>query len=115
MAQAIHRLKEQIAHVRVDKDRAVRDAMARALDCDQHGADLRVTQEQVHYFSTLTERHDQARRVLVGGLFQIDEFVRGLQQRITVGGSVPTVEQVIDILLKASKRLHAAHDRAWKK
>lgn len=47
LVREIHALRDQVAHVRVDADRKVREASARALDCADHGRTIADLEAQV--------------------------------------------------------------------
>lgn len=61
LAEEILRLRQQIAVVSVDRDRGIRDAMARAEDCAVHGATIRSEGHRAHYFSVVADRNDEER------------------------------------------------------
>jgi hypothetical protein len=62
LAREILRLREQVAAVRVDADRQVREASRRALDCDDHGRIIREAEAQVDHYSK-AHRETDAERV----------------------------------------------------
>jgi hypothetical protein len=78
LAAEIHRLDRQIAAVRVDRDRGIRDAMARAEDCTEHGAALRHESHQAYWFSRLADHTDAERLVWLTGIDAISDALRGL-------------------------------------
>jgi hypothetical protein len=77
LAAEIHRLDRQIAAVRVDRDRGIRDALARAEDCTEHGAGLRHESHQAYWFSILADRADAERLVWLTGIDAISDALRG--------------------------------------
>lgn len=115
MAKEIHRLREQVAQVRVDKDRAVQAASERALDCTDHGKQIQRLEEQVHFFDRQADKNDAGRIALLGFLHQIRETVSGARQRERLSQPLPSTKDFIDVLEQAEKKASAAHDRAWSK
>lgn len=105
-------MRDQVAHVRVDKDRQIRDTMARSESCEHHGEQIKALGDQVHAFSGGERRHDAGRVAALGLLFELDKATRAYR-----AGQLPdlTVDELIKSLEDASKRTHAAHDRAWKR
>lgn len=101
-------LEDQATHARVDRDRGIREASARALDCDDHGRVIKGLEEQVHAFDLAQRRADAGRLAALGFLFAVDQLLEGtLRPDLTVA-------QLVAALKAASKKSHAAHDRAWK-
>jgi hypothetical protein len=115
LAQEIHRLRRQVAAVQVDKDRQVRAASERALDCEAHGKDIRRLEEQVAHFEKAAEQNNAGRLALLGGLGPIEDAIRTLQEAIFHGDPVPDLKTVLGVLSDALVRTHAAHKRAWSK
>lgn len=115
LAREIHRLRDQVAAVRVDKDRQVRAASERALDCEEHGKDIRRLEEQVDHFDKAAARDNAGRLALLGGLHPIEDAIRGLQEKARRGEQVPDLTAVLDVFAKAIERTYAAHKRAWSK
>lgn len=105
-------MRDQVAHVQVDKDRSVREAMARAESCEHHGEEIKALGDQVHAFSESERRHDAGRVAVLGLLFELDKVTKAYRD-----GRLPglTVDKLIKSLEDASKSTHAAHDRAWKR
>jgi len=103
-------LGDQATHARVDRDRGIREASARALDCDAHGEVIRGLEEQVAAFDSAQRRADAGRLALLGLTFAVDELVRQHKD-----GQLPdlTVDKLVKALADAVKKTHAAHDRAW--
>jgi hypothetical protein len=115
LAHEIHRLRDQVAAVRVDMDRQVRAASERALDCEEHGKDIRRLEEQVHHFDKAATRDNAGRLALLGGLHPIEDAIRTLQESARRGDKVPDLKTVLDVFAKAIERTYAAHKRAWSK
>jgi hypothetical protein len=115
LAREIHRLRDQVAAVQVDKDRRVRAASDRALDCEEHGKDIRRLEEQVHHFDQAAARDNAGRLALLGGLHPIEDAIRGLQEKARRDEKVPDLTAVLDVFAKAIERTYAAHKRAWSK
>lgn len=111
MAEEILRLRSQVAAVRVDMDRQVGTAMRRAEDCAAHGEDIKRLEEQVQFFGQQADRNDAGRIALLGLVFFVGDFVRAYRE----GDAKPTTDEMIDALAKATKKVSAAHMRAWKK
>jgi hypothetical protein len=115
LAREIHRLRDQVAAVRVDMDRQVRAAMQRAGDCEEHGKDIRRLEEQVAYFDNLADRNDAGRVALLGGFHAVEDAIAILKEKIRRGEKVPDLATVLDVFAKALERAHVAHKRAWSK
>lgn len=105
-------MRDQVAHVQVDKDRSVREAMARSESCEHHGEEIKTLGEQVHAFSEGERRTNAGRLAVLGLLHAVDELVR--QHK---AGDLPglTVDKLVAALAESAKKTHAAHDRAWKR
>jgi TPR repeat protein len=115
LANEIHRLREQVAAVRVNKDRQVRTAMQRAGDCEEHGKDIRRLEDRAAHFDKAAEHNNAGRLALLGGLHPIEDAIRGLQEKARRGEKVPDLTAVLDVFAKAIERTYAAHKRAWSK
>lgn len=115
LAEAVHRLGDQVAAVRVDMDRQVRAAIAWAADCDEHGKDIRRLEELVALLDEQSKHNNAGRLALLGGLFPIEDAIRALQQNIFHGDPVPDLKTVLGVLSDALVRTYAAHKRAWSK
>lgn len=102
-------LEDQATHARVDRDRGIREASARALDCGAHGEVIKALETQVHAFDQSAARSEAGRLAVLGFLFAVDQLLDGtLRPGLTVA-------QLVTALKDASKKTHAAHDRAWKR
>lgn len=102
-------LEDQATYARVDRDRGILEAGARALDCDAHGQEIRALESQVHAFDQSATRNKAGRLALLGFLHAVDQLLEGdVRPDLTVG-------QLLEALKGASKKTHAAHDRAWKR
>lgn len=101
-------LEDQATHTRVDRDRGIREASARALDCGDHGQVIKSLEDQVTAFDKSARNSEAGRLAALGFLFAVDEVLSGtLLPNLTVA-------DLVAALKAASKRAHAAHDRAWK-
>lgn len=109
----IDQLRGQVAHVQVDRDRQVREASRRALDCEAHGEIIRETEKQVAHFDASAEKHNKGRLALLGFLNAVDDFVSGYDKQVSHGQDTPSAVEIVEALRKASKKAHAAHTRAW--
>jgi hypothetical protein len=99
-------MRDQVAHVQVDKDRSVRAASARALDCEAHGEVIKGLEDQVSAIDASAQRNEKARLALLGFLQAVDDGLDNLRPDVTVA-------QLVAALRTASKKAHAAHTRAW--
>jgi hypothetical protein len=102
-------LEDQATHARTDRDRSVREASARALDCADHGEVIKALEAQVHAFDQSAARSEAGRLAVLGFLFAVDQLLGG-----TVRPDL-TVAELMASLKAAAKKTHAAHDRAWKR
>ncbi|MGN9802032.1 hypothetical protein [Micromonospora sp. L32] len=105
MAGEAHRLKDAWAAAMVDKDRQVRAASDRALDCTEHGKVIADLEQQVHQISQSETAHDKARGTLAVGLLDIAESLKGLQARASRGEQLPASKEIVDALAKAVAKL----------
>lgn len=106
-------LQDQVTHTQVDRDRQVRDAMARSESCEHHGEEIRQLSGQLHHSDESDRRNNAGRVAALGLLFQVDELVRQHG-----AGQLPaslTVADLVAALSKSANQVHAAHDRAWKR
>lgn len=102
-------LEDQATHARVDRDRGIREAMARSESCEHHGEEIKALEGQVHAFDQRATRNEAGRLALLGFLHAVDQLLEGdIRPDLTVG-------QLLQALKGASKKTHAAHDRAWKR
>jgi len=113
MAREIQRLRDQVAHVQVDRDHKVRDAMARSESCEDHGRQIKELSAQLH----AADRHARAEKA---GRVALLEFLQAARDFVDAhragrGPADLTVTQVVDALDKAIKEAEAAHMRAWKR
>lgn len=112
----IHFLNGQLAHVRVDADRKVREASKRALDCDDHGKTIQGLEEQLHHhFDQAAERSEKGRLALLGGITAFDQFVAGIDAKKRLGKPLPDTSAVVEAIRGVLKKVHAAHTRVWSK
>jgi hypothetical protein len=115
LAEEIHRLRDQVAAVQVDRDRQVRAASARALDCEEHGKDIARLEEQLTHSDKSARQNDAGRVALLGGFFQLEDAITMLRDNIKRGHPVPELGKVLDVFANALERASAAHKRAWSK
>jgi hypothetical protein len=115
LANEIHRLREQVAAVRVDKDRQVRTAMQRAGDCEEHGKDIARLEEQLTHSDKSARQNDAGRVALLGGFFALEDGIGILKEKIRRNEKVPDLGTVLDVFTQAIARASAAHKRAWSK
>lgn len=113
LAREIDRLRQQVAAVRVDKDRQVRAAMARAESCKHHGREIQELGRQLHAAGQRADAEEGGRIALLG-FFQ---SVRDLVNRYRSEGpsAIPPMDKMMGALAKAARKTGAAHDRAWKR
>lgn len=104
-------LGNQVVAARVDRDQGVREASQRALNCPAHGEVIKGLESQVAVLDSSQRCTEAGRLALLGFLHAVDEFTREYRK----GYSGLTVGQLVNGLEKASKKVHAAHDRAWKR
>jgi hypothetical protein len=103
-------LSDQTTHARVDRDRGIREAGAKALDCEAHGEVIKGLQDQVHAFGKSAERSEAGRLVALGFLHAVDQVLERAEWVLP-----ETLDQLLAALASASRKTHAAHDRAWKR
>lgn len=104
----IDRLRQQVAHVSVDADHRVRDAMARSTDCDQHGEEI---QEQARMFERLAadrDRVEAARLALLAEHQAIIDFLDTYDS----GRAVRDVPALVESLRTMTSKATRAHRRA---
>lgn len=104
-------MRTQVAHVQVDRDRGIREAMARSESCDHHGEEIKGLADQVHAFDAAQRRADAGRLALLGFLHAVDQYTDRYRKS---DDRDPALEPVVDALERLSKSTHSAHDRAWK-
>ncbi len=105
----IEHLGNQVTHVQVDRDRSIREASARSLDCEHHGEQIQALEGQVTAFDESARKSEGGRLALLGFLHAVDKALsNGLPEDLTVA-------QLVTALSDASKKAHAAHNRAWKR
>ncbi|WP_329105564.1 hypothetical protein OG792_32960 [Micromonospora sp. NBC_01699] len=115
LVNEIHGLREQAGHLMVDKDRAVREAMRRADDCETHGADLIALGKQAHHFDEQARRNDASRVAVLSALWQFRDVVNALRTRERAGDVLPSSAELVEMFGKALDKVSASHDRAWRK
>lgn len=108
LAEHIQFLRRQVAAVSVDKDHAVRDAMARSGSCEHHGEEIQELSRLLTHRDKAEQRAEAGRLALLGFLHAVDELLKGSPSLRNV-----TVSELVTALKMASKKTHAAHKRAW--
>lgn len=97
----------QVAAVSVDRDRSVREAMARSGDCEHHGEQIKALSDQLWAFGESERRADAGRVALLGFLHAVDKVIENPPEGLTV-------DRLLVALALSARKAHAAHDRAWK-
>ncbi|AAT36821.1 Pas73 [Actinoplanes phage phiAsp2] len=106
-------LEDQATHARVDRDRGIREASTRALDCEAHGEVIKGLEDQVTGIDRSRASSEGGRLALLGFLHAVDEVLDAhTKNRLS---SDLTVDKLVAALAQASKKTHAAHERAWKR
>lgn len=109
LAKHIEWLREQVASVRVNSDRAVREALKRSEDCAAHGEDIKALERQLAALDADRERTEKARLTLLGLLHAIDDLVIAHKSgRVTLN-----LDSLIESLAEATRKTHNAHQRVW--
>lgn len=103
-------MRDQVAHASVDRDRGIRDAMARSESCEHHGEEIKALGEQVSAIDASAQKNEKARLALLGFLTAVDDLVEAHRTGRAEG---LTVDKMMAALARASKKAHAAHTRAW--
>lgn len=112
MANEINWLRKQLAHVSVEKDRQVREAMRRSESCEHHGREIKELGEQLYAADQRAEKIERARLALLGLYQSLKEAVDAYQGGLV--RSEPTLKAFMGTLAAFVKKAGAAHDRAWK-
>ncbi|MEO3922690.1 hypothetical protein ABGB07_02225 [Micromonosporaceae bacterium B7E4] len=107
----INRLRESVAAVMVDRDRQVRAASARPLDCADHGRVIAELEKQLHYFSTTYRTTDHQRMVLVQGYWQMRDSFEALRKRLADGDEPPPVDVLAAAVIEVLSEALRDHDR----
>jgi len=107
IAEHVQRLRDQVTHVSVDKDRSVREASKRALDCGAHGEVIQGLEAQVAVFDASARRSEAGRLALLSFLHAVDQMLAAPPPNLTV-------EHLLAGIAAAVRTTHAAHHRAWK-
>lgn len=100
--------RDQITHIRADKERSVSNALALSASCEHHAEEIFDMKRQVTAISDSYQRADAGRVALLGLLHAVDEVVLNYRETLTA-------KTLVTWLAKAAKRASAAHDRAWKR
>ena len=112
MANEINWLRQQLAHVSVEKDHQVREAMARSASCEHHGKEIEELGKAL-YAADQRERKVEAARLALLGFYQaVKDAVDQYQNRAVRPDW--KVSDVMKVLAGAVKKAGAAHDRAWR-
>jgi hypothetical protein len=107
----INRWRESWAQVKVDKDREVRAASARALDCADHGRIIAGLEKQLYAVDTQYQTTDQQRMALVMGCWHLRESFEVLRKRLADGDAPPPLEPIVDAVIAVLSEALADHDR----
>lgn len=113
LAKHIEFLRQQIAHISVDRDHQVRRATDKALDCADHGEVIKALEEQVTAIDRNARRTEAGRLAALGFLHAVDELVRGAKAGQL--SEQTTVASLLEALERVAQSVHRAHDRAWKR
>jgi hypothetical protein len=106
----IGRLRQQVAHVRVDAERQIREAGRRAESCEVHGEMIRDLTNQAMLLDESRDRSEKARHALLAFLDGVDGVTQAYREnRVSFSGP----GQLVEALEKASEKTHAAHRRVW--
>lgn len=107
----IGRWKTAWAQGKVDKEREVRAAAARALDCDQHGRAIAELEQQLHSAGRQAAAADRSRSAYLMGLHNLTTGIDALRARLAAGDTtVPTLDVVADKLAAALTEIRANGD-----
>jgi hypothetical protein len=115
LVQEIHRLGRQVAAVMVDKDRSVRAASERALDCADHGHLIKFAEESRHHFAEQAESNDRARVALVSVLYALKDAVSVLRDRAQREGELPPAAEIVESIAGYLDKASRSHDSAWRR
>lgn len=115
LVKEIHHWKDAWAAVTVDKDRSVRAASDRALDCEHHGKIIKDLEAQLDHVDKDRERIEKGRLALLGGIFAFDKFVAAADVKAKLGEPLPDAGAIVEAMRTTLKKVHAAHTRAWKR
>lgn len=99
--QEIDRLRQQVAHVRVDADRKVREASRASLDCEHHGEVIRSAEAQAGHFAADRDRVEKARLALLGEH-------QAIRDALSKGGTI-----IPSALRALNEKASRAHERAF--
>ena len=113
------RWKDAWASEHVDKDRKVRAAMARSVDCGAHGDEIRGLASEVTRLDKERERLDTTRLVLLGWFQQCVDLVaqyREQEKRRDTGlkHQLPTAGEIIAAFDRQLPKVRDRYMRAWK-
>ncbi len=114
MVDETERWKNAWAHEHVDKDRKVRDAMAKAADCEHHGQEIRDLNRQLDNWTAAYDRAEADRLALLGWLQIGRDYIDIITAVAATGGKLPSAVEVRDWMKAAIEKASRAHDRAWK-
>ncbi|SCL21652.1 hypothetical protein [Micromonospora inyonensis] len=110
-AEKAHHYRESWAAVKVDTDRQVLEATARALDCTEHGHMISELEKQLHHADSECRRVDRSRREYLTGVTRLQEALHRLQARIRgqdpdlpdLPTVVNTITQLVDLIQKEAR------------
>lgn len=91
----VQRWKDAAASERIEKDRRVSAARARAVDCDAHGAQIGELRVQSRYLEKRVRKVDAARLVLLGWYRRCDSFVRQARANQAAGQPLPDADTIL--------------------
>lgn len=96
----IHQYRDWWAAVKVAKDREVREASARALDCTEHGHIIDSLEKQLAHFEHTYRAADRSRRAYLTGVHQLADSIHRIQKRIRDGDTdgLPDLPAFVDTL-----------------
>lgn len=110
--EEIFDLGQQVAHVRVDADNRVREAIRRSGDCTVHGGDITDLEQQVDHFNAQHRRAENARLALLAEHQAISEFLNKFDTDSDFRDDM-TVSRLVAALRATNKKTAAAHNRSW--
>jgi hypothetical protein len=112
LLEEMHRWKDAWAHETVDKDRKVREAMARSESCAAHGEEIRQLRADVWHWSQVAERNEKARLALLSWFQVCRDFHDAAMARRGVTG-MPSAEKILEWMKVQLPKVERAHKRAF--
>jgi hypothetical protein len=107
------RWKNAWASEHVDKDRKVREASARAMDCEAHGELIRSLESQVTLTAEAAQRAESGRLVMLGWYQSCVDFVAVARGNAAAHRPLPDLDAVLTWMETRLGRVSAAHRRVW--